>query len=621
MRLIFAFLLATPLLAMGQLTVDDGITAESAVIDILAGGGVNIQNITFSGDNNQIGAFNSENSNVGLNSGIILSSGSVLGAIGPNNTSSHTEAGGNMGATDPDLEILTGAANNDAAVLEFDFVPAGDSVVFQYVFASEEYNEYVCSDFNDAFGFFLSGPGISGIYSNDAINIALVPESDVQVSINSVNNGNVGAFGDEAFCSNLDPDWVSNSQYFVDNEPSADANATQFDGLTVVLTASALVTCGETYHIKLAVADAFDDNLDSAVFLEAGSLESQGYHTAVVTSPELEGIDDNAVVEGCSSALIHITRPEFDLQEILTLTVAGDAINGVDYVEIPNTVIFDAGQETVTFEFTPLSDEDVELPEHVVVYFAYQNSCGTAVSQSIELQIVDYQPLSMEVDEEVVLCPNANTTLTAISTGGYEPLTYLWDDEPGDNSFTISEGMDMISVSVSDQCGSVEEALISVSEVTPFEGLLASQGCIEVGYNPEFTGGLAPIELSWAGDNEPLWEDGEVIFPAEGTFELTWTDACDQEVFAEVEISSCALVIPNVFSPNNDTHNDYLRIDGLENWPGSRLEIYNRWGALVFSSADYLNNWDAYGVNDGTYFLTLELPDGNSHSSSLTILR
>ena len=221
-----------------------------------------------------MGSFSGADDAIGMESGLILSTGVVSGAIGPNSTTSNTSGEGNSGFSDADLNLITGTQTHDAAILEFDIDATGDSLLFEYIFASEEYNEYVCSNFNDAFGFFISGPGITGPYSNNAINIALIPNSDVEVSINTVNSGVSGPFGAGSICSASDPNWESNSNFFVDNDFNPDITTTQFDGFTIKLTASAAVQCGETYHIKLAIADAFDYFLDSAVFLGANSLSS-----------------------------------------------------------------------------------------------------------------------------------------------------------------------------------------------------------------------------------------------------------------------------------------------------------------------------------------------------------
>ena len=181
-----------------QITVDESLTAEDVVTQILLGEGVIVSNITFSGDLDQIGSFANNNSNILIDEGLIMATGSCSNVIGPNNAGGSTTGGGNFGAGDPDLTALSTFNTNDAAILEFDFIPSGDSIKFFYSFGSDEYNEYVCGSVNDAFGFFLSGPGISGPFTNNAINLAIIPETDIPVTINSVNNGNVGSNGTAA---------------------------------------------------------------------------------------------------------------------------------------------------------------------------------------------------------------------------------------------------------------------------------------------------------------------------------------------------------------------------------------------------------------------------------------
>jgi hypothetical protein len=168
-------------------------------------------------------------------------------AIGPNNIGSQTTGGGNFQVGDPDLQAISTVAMNDAAILEFDFIPNGDSISFNYSFGSEEYNEYVCGTVNDAFGFFLSGPGISGPFSNGAINLANVPGTTIPVTINTVNNGTVGSAGQIGNCTQVSPQWNQNTEFYVDNENNTTPTSTQLDGFTVVLQAAAQVQCGLTY--------------------------------------------------------------------------------------------------------------------------------------------------------------------------------------------------------------------------------------------------------------------------------------------------------------------------------------------------------------------------------------
>ncbi|MFM7729719.1 MAG: choice-of-anchor L domain-containing protein, partial [Flavobacteriales bacterium] len=153
--------------AWGQFIVNNAVNANAGVQNVLLGGGVTASNITFQGDNAQIGSFSCGGAcGLGIANGLIIGTGSVDGADGPNNSGSWAlgPPDGSDGVGDVDLENLSGMNLNNTAILEFDFIPTGDSLSFNYVFSSEEYPEFVNS-INDAFGFFLSGPGIAGPYT------------------------------------------------------------------------------------------------------------------------------------------------------------------------------------------------------------------------------------------------------------------------------------------------------------------------------------------------------------------------------------------------------------------------------------------------------------------------
>ena len=219
-----------------QITVNNNVQLDS-VLQVLLGSGVQFSNATFSGDANQVGTFLNPNTGVmGLGAGVIMATGDVLNAIGPNNASSSSIGGGNSGASDPDLDALDGLLHNDAAILEFDFVATGTTMNFQYVFASEEYPEYTgaggCGNVSDVFGFFLSGPGITGTFSNNAINVALIPNSNQFVSIANLNAGCDGlALPGDEFC-NFCEYYINNGDGFTDPF-NADPMYLQYDGYTV----------------------------------------------------------------------------------------------------------------------------------------------------------------------------------------------------------------------------------------------------------------------------------------------------------------------------------------------------------------------------------------------------
>jgi len=229
--------------------LDSGLTPTD-LVNTLLGGGVVVSNVTYSGANVSAGTFSGGTGIIGFESGIILSTGDIASVGGPNTADDTTTNNSMPGDADLD-SLIPGYTTYDASVLEFDFVPNSDVVTFEYVFGSEEYNEWVNSPFNNVFGFFING-----------VNCALIPGTSTPVSINNVNGGN--PFGTNA----------SNPGYYRNNDPDDPGPPTintELDGLTVVLSVTANVNAGETNHIKLAIADAGDAILDSDVFIREAS--------------------------------------------------------------------------------------------------------------------------------------------------------------------------------------------------------------------------------------------------------------------------------------------------------------------------------------------------------------
>ena len=227
--------------------------------NLLAGTGLSISNVSYTGAEVAAGTFTGGTGIVGFEQGIILSSGSVANVVGPNNDDSVSQSNNTPG--DPDLNtIVAPRTTNDAAVLEFDFVPSTSTLTFSYVFASDEYNEFVNSNFNDVFAFFVNGTNCATVNGQP-------------VSINTINNGN--PLGTNA----------TNPQLYRNNDPSDGGGGidTEMDGLTVVLVCSASVNAGATNHMKLAIADTSDRIYDTNVFLQAGSFV--GGPTPVPTTP------------------------------------------------------------------------------------------------------------------------------------------------------------------------------------------------------------------------------------------------------------------------------------------------------------------------------------------------
>jgi len=229
-------------------TVDLNSTTPLQLAQMLAGPGVTVSNVTFTGANVAGGSFTGGIADgLGIASGVILSSGNIANAAGPNTNDGITTTNGTAG--DADLNVIVGAGHTtfDAAVLQFDFIPTGSTVTFRYVFGSDEYNEFVGA-FNDVFAFYVDGQ-----------NVALIPGTSTPVAINTVNLST-----NPSFYKNNDPSDLGTPTPF----------GTQFDGFTTVLTATVTLTPSVSHHIKLVIADTDDTLLDSAVFLEAASFQA-----------------------------------------------------------------------------------------------------------------------------------------------------------------------------------------------------------------------------------------------------------------------------------------------------------------------------------------------------------
>jgi hypothetical protein len=279
-----SFCLLFSLILSAQPTFQNEMTIQDYVLDVFQGTGVVISTISMNGIpgdsiHQQIGTFQNNGSYIPISQGLVMSTGGIVGTdfngdtIYPGGETTIPVDNGQNG--DSDLELLANDPINDQAILEFDVIPSEQYLLFNYSFASEEYPEYVNS-FNDAFGFFVSGPGISGPYSNGAVNIALLPDSITTVSIDNLNNGNncTDSLGTTGPCMNC--------MYYIDNCNSGG----EFDGLTTNLMAAIQVTPGETYHFKLAIGDALDTAFDSAVFLQEYSFRSAA--SIAVGLPESE---------------------------------------------------------------------------------------------------------------------------------------------------------------------------------------------------------------------------------------------------------------------------------------------------------------------------------------------
>ena len=723
--------------AWGQIDVNSTFTIEEYVNEILLGEGVEAFNITYTGGASQLGYMTGGEDVFTIGSGLVLSSDAAV-----NIACEFGTCGDCLGTAfnDPDLldiansvpplinQNFSVSSVNDGCVLEFDFTASGDSISFNYVFGSDEYEAWINTQYNDVFAFFLSGPGIVGEYASPAgfpdgaVNIAGVPDADppLPITISSVNSG-------------------TNSQYYVNNQSE---NGICILGYTQTFTAEAAVQCGETYHIKLAIADGSDTALESIVVLEEGSFASNSFDlvaTASISGNQIFG-GDTTVVESCNDAVFIVNRPLADTEDTLEVEISGTATNGVDYETIDPEVIMEVGEFSYEIPLNVIPDAEVEGPETVTIEYTYVNLCGDTVLRSATLIIQDFEPTQLQYENPVGIC-NGEAILEVETIGGYGPFDFLWSTGATDTlAVNVIETNDpgAAQITVTDVCGNEQTATITytmppelviygeqtdsplcpgdatvleagistgvgpftydwssggdgTTETVNFDAsqivtLTVTDACgiqdsfdVEVEYpvwdpitgnDPEvclgiqgdlnLTGGVGEADFAgnWVGQyefytwqysnydasgnpqdsafvlvNDALDSLATFIGPSgnfqagltQGDMDIYVIDQCGAEGTFNVSVIACDTEIPNVFSPNGDSMNDFFRIPGIEGFPNSKLEIYNRWGNVIYQSNDYGGGWDGRinnePVADGTYYYILRRSDGENFHGALTITR
>jgi gliding motility-associated-like protein len=404
-----------------QIDVVDNQTAQ-ALAQTLVGQGVVLLNPVLNCTGIANGKFRlvGGTTNLGIDSGIVLTSGRAMtvgsneGVNGPNTAAGPSQANGAPG--DPDLNtVLAGLLSKDRCNLEFDFVPAGDTVKFDYVFGSTEYQSFSCSGYNDIFGFFISGPG----YATPR-NIALIPGTNIPICVNSTTGVTTGPL-----CTGMGPGSPFTAYYI----PNVGGATVTYFGFTTIYTAIASVIPCDTFHLKLAIADGssggFDDILDSGVFLKAGSLNSTGI---VLTPESTNGGDDTLAhcIRGCKSGFIKFARPSVRPTPLtVKYLISGTAVNGVDYETIADSVVIPANQISTELEIKPKLTLTPTGTKDIMIRALSPYTCGNGQANVIDTAIMYiFDSLYVNIPTPpVTVCPNTEVTITADIDS---TLDYMW---------------------------------------------------------------------------------------------------------------------------------------------------------------------------------------------------
>jgi gliding motility-associated-like protein len=497
--------------AQAQIAFQTGQPVADYVNNHLLGLGVTASNITFTGNPAQIGAFDGSGAGFGFMDGTVISSGEVNslvpGAPALNDDFFTFQNTGDLITVAQSVTTNPNAGNideiHDQGILEFDFVPQSDLVSFNFIFGSTEYESWINSVYNDAFGFFVSGPGITGPFSSPAgfpggsQNLALVPGTNLPITISTIYPA--GAF-------NGAPGGL-NPQFYIDNSSQT---SIALYGYTVPINISFPVICGETYHFKFALADMQDGSLSSAVFLEAGSFTSPPINLSLENA---SGNGGNDIIEACTDASFLFTRSLCQSLTDLSInfTLTGTATSGTDYtISQTSPMMMLAGEDTLIMDLTTFADGLPEGTESITITIDYVDQYGNPQTSTGTFFLSDIQPLVLNPVDQTLKCNNDSTLLVVQASGGSGSYTFDWEDSPSTissaNVFIGQNGVYYFPVTMTDAClGNITDSvMVTMNQTLTIDSMLTypASACTPDGAVSGFASGFTGLaQYHWEGPN------------------------------------------------------------------------------------------------------------------------
>ena len=626
-------LVFSPIFIFSQnITVDDSRTAQNLVENVLFGSTncATLSNFQVSGGDfgtgeNSYAYFNSNGSVFPFAEGVVLSTGTANHTIGPNNTLSDDE--GINWQTDADLEAVFSNTLN-ATVLEFDFIPQSPFFSFDYIFASEEYQEGNANtcQYSDVFAFLIKPAG--GQYTN----IAVVPNTTIPVSVTSVHpeipNG----------CA------AQNEAYFGSwNDNTAPIN---FNGQTAILTAQSTVIPNQQYHIKLIIADHTNYRYDSAVFILANSFNfgiDLGQDRLIATQNALCGNETLLLDAGTGNAFQWykngVPLAGETNQQLTITTILGNGIYSVEkntgfgciaqgeieieYDTIPVlnnaelTQCINTASQTTTFDLTEAYNDIingdtsltfVEFTDNGSVIANPQNYTNTSQGQIVvakmqkpsgcfefaNIVLKVYQNPEIKSDESLYYCtdtfPATITLESGLLNGNPTDYSILWSTGETSNEIQINAiGDYTVSLTNINGCEVSRTITILPSNMAIVSEILLT----EKEFYPRVN---AVINVTGDGnyvfavDIDPLNQDDISFYQQENTFEnllfgehilyVKDTNGCQTLVYPFL-----VLDYPKFLTPNNDGKYDTWNIDNINSLTHfnaiSNIMIFDRFGRII----------------------------------------
>jgi gliding motility-associated-like protein len=657
------------------ITVDESNTALELIENVLLQSScASVSNVSVSGGNFtsgelSYGSFDANGSTFPFPNGIILSTGKINNAPGPNSFIS--DDGGSMGWNgDTDLNQALNISNSiNATILEFDFVPLGDRISFDYIFASEEYHGTATCTYSDGFAFLLKEVGTT-TYEN----LAVIPNTTTPVKVTSVHPDIPGGCGPQ------------NEQYF--DAFNGVNYPTNFNGQTKVLTAQATVIPGNTYHIKLVIADEGNYRYDSAIFLKGGSfnfgpdlgvdrtialgspvcpneatLTNPFVLDATTTGASYQWKYNNADILGATNATLEIPSALFPvvLDGAYTVEVTIGScpfLSSINLEFAPDLIIDNASfnkcdEDALQDGITTFSSTDFDtiraqlftnLPSNLQIglfetitstteiVLPYANTA--AFSQTIYARITNvqgcysYYPINLSVtvftddisDVTIGLCDGNSIVLDAGS--GF--ASYSWNTIPVQTTQTILvSAASTYIVTLENSAGCFKDKIFIVigSEAATISDIVINDFS-ENNSATIMATGVGVYEYSLDGIN---YQDSNVFSSLEDGEYTVYVQ--DKNGCGIVSQTFYILDYPKFFTPNNDGYNDTWQIKNLDKrgLETSEIYIFDRYGKLLKQIAPLGNGWNGIFLGNllpsSDYWFVLKLTNGKTVKGHFALIR
>ncbi len=552
----------------------------------LAGPGVLLTNGKFNNStanitSAQIGTFSYTGTNFPFSSGLIMTTGNVTVAAGPNSSGSSSSTTGVVSYTDSQLSSYATSTLYNSASLDFNFVAYSDTFAFSYIFGSDEYPEFACSSFNDVFAFLLTGEDpVTGAQTTR--NIAVIPNSvtasypnGTPVAINTVNAG-PGTSGSLSYC----PNYQLYTQYYQNNTNGH----VEYDGYTVEMTAQATISACSQYSMHLSIANVGDNAYDSGVFLKEGSFYSPSMEILKEYNIDPDGSSfGDTVVQNCRDLDIRFQLPRAVLTGNYHCNVSflGDAVIGQDYTlsrdgismsQVENSFYFTQGSDSVVMHLSMLPTatcnngevKTVMLVFHTVFCEDYYNAghddAGSVDTLYFYLKCNDTIRL---LDQELASCYRCEN-IYAEQQSGADDLLYQWVPTTDITNPTALSSPATIEQNRTYQI-IAQDRYGCLSDTATVEVTIHEQPTVDLHITPE--NGCAPLAVTLTNVNTPdncqiewhIWQDTifDYVDDMQSTLNLTLDSAGYYNVYLWISTApgcSDSLLVENAIRVSDYPH-------------------------------------------------------------------